>query len=145
MTEGSIVDVGNDYHIFNAILNGVAGQKLQVTNSAAQGIDTTGLYTYREQAANSWNLVEDANTNIVANSYSYKNGVLTYGTNKYLTVADDCVVYIINPTTGASVAGSLSDLSTTMYGAKCDIDYQLDENGYISLIYIVENNTSYQP
>ena len=59
--------------------------------------------------------------------------------DKYLTIADDCKVFLVNPTTGDSTQ-QLYDLSTLdntdVYGTN-EIVYQFDANGYVNLIYIV--------
>ncbi|MGM9618492.1 MAG: S-layer homology domain-containing protein [Oscillospiraceae bacterium] len=141
------VTIGSDYKIYNAIIDGVSGQSLRVTAGTGAQISATGLYIYDKNAAdvNGWNEVTAANRTIARNTYSYEKGVLTYGSGQYLTVADNAAVYIINPTSGSSVRGSLSNLSKAMYGTVCDIEYQLDADGYVSLFYIVENAGSYTP
>ena len=60
--------------------------------------------------------------------------------DKYLTLADNVDVYLINTTTGVSVKTPY-DLTTlddaNVYG-QCAIAYQFDANGYVNLIYIIE-------
>ena len=60
--------------------------------------------------------------------------------DKYLTLADNVDVYLINTTTGASVKTPY-DLTTLdnadVYGQNA-IAYQFDANGYVNLIYIIE-------
>ena len=133
------VDISNDTRVYTAIINGVPNQSLTVTAAAAQNIISgqTGLYTYTNQTTNGYDTVTKSSNTATAGTYSYAAGVLTItGTPTYKTVANNCAVYLINPTTGTSVATNLSALA--QYGATCDITYQLDANGYISLIYIVE-------
>ncbi len=93
---------------------------------------------------------------IAENLYGYANGVLTSynavsskttpaATDVYYTVADGCPVYLINPTTGAVTTGSLGLLSVSQYAEHCDIWFQLDANGYVSLIYVIETATATSP
>ena len=132
------VDISNDTRVYTAIINGVPNQSLTVTAAAAQNIISgrTGLYTYTNQTTNGYDTVTKSSNTATAGAYSYAAGVLTVNSSTYVTVANNCAVYLINPTTGTSVATNLSALA--QYGATCDITYQLDANGYISLIYIVE-------
>ena len=59
--------------------------------------------------------------------------------DKYLTIANDCKVFLVNPTTGSSTPQpyALTTLDDDdVYGTN-EIVYQFDANGYVNLIYIV--------
>ncbi len=59
--------------------------------------------------------------------------------DKYLTIANDCKVFLVNPTTGSSTPQpyALTTLDDAdVYGTN-EIVYQFDANGYVNLIYIV--------
>ncbi len=167
MNNDSFKQTLDGYYAYTAIINGTAGQTLQVAMADADAIDATGLYTY---AANTnglgYNTVLalngianvreadpfNANFKIARDRYLYSAGVLTVnsmyapdeagfknsGVATYYTVTKDCAVYLVNPTTGTSVKVELSYLASDIYGETCDIWYQLDEFGRINLIYIVD-------
>ena len=91
-------------------------------------------------------LVVDPNNNTVVSSMDRGQYNPTTGTtfnppvaDKFLTLADDCKVFLVNPTTGSSTPQpyDLSTLDNTdVYGTN-EIVYQFDANGYVNLIYIV--------
>ncbi len=90
--------------------------------------------------------------------YGYADGVLTNYYNPIrndnnntpapnsgdvpYAVAADCVVYLVNPTTGGVTKNALSLLNVDQYAKNCDIWFQLDANGYISLIYMIDNENT---
>ena len=150
VTEDDYVNVGNGYYDYRAVLDGVGGKTLRVTTpGGTSSVNTTGLYTYEESANDMYSVT--ASTNIIfKKNYSYSNGVITVtsgnvrdgGDNgarsKYLTVAKDAAVYLVNPITGGCSTASLSILSTEPFNINCPIWYQLDELGRVNLIYVVD-------
>ena len=164
ITKDLFVDMGANTFTYPAIVNGKPGQNLQV-KLAGSPLSTEGLYTYADWingegyedvvlmngiANASYGDLKAPYTghfDIAKDQYTYANGVLTsfnastkaHDTNTvYYTVADGCLVYLINPTTGAVSTGSLGLLSVENYAKNCEIWFQLDANGYVSLIYIVD-------
>ena len=164
MTNRQFASTGNDHNVFGAIINGTANQTLTVTAVAASNVQNTGLYTYNQQTVNGWDAVTYVNDSAATPYYGVaagtvqgwleKDDVLVVAptqvaagasqnranvADKFLTIADNCVVYLVNPTTGASTQQTY-DLSTlddaNVYGTNA-IAYQFDANGYVNLIYIV--------
>ncbi len=151
------------YHYYDAFVNGVKTQ-IQVGNAADVALKT-GLYScynwmvgdiYQsitrlvgtggritaniENGNDATKLAHDKFSHSIGKgSYSYASGVLTVSRNIYLTVADGAQVYRVDPTNNAIYTGSLDDLNTAYYGDKCDLWFELDEYGYIDVIYIIEN------
>ena len=135
-------------------------------NTGNQAIKEIGLYSYKNwtngeaysdvylmdgKANSALDAPYNGNHKIAEDTYTYADGVLTAYTSgsvskktgatpTYYTVADGCKVFLVNPTTGECTDATLGSLATNVYGAKSDIWYQLDGYGYISLIYIVDDN-----
>ena len=137
-TEGDYVDIYTDRHVYTkALINGVPGE-LTVTTAASGNVtgNGTGLYRYTNDSANGWQTVIPEDGNEYGTWTAPVAGVMMVNTSDYLTVADDCVAYLVNTTTGTCDALSLSVLG--QYTAKCDIAVQYDTDGFVNLIYVVD-------
>ena len=138
-TVGDYVDISDDFHTYTkALINGAPGQ-LQVTNAAAANVTGkgTGLYSYTNHTTNGWDTVvkETANEANKGNWTAPVAGVMELNGAKK-TVADDCVIYLVNATTGTCDALSMSVLG--QYTVDCGIAVQYDNYGYVDLIYVVD-------
>ncbi len=162
MTNPQFATTTSDKNVYGAIINGTAGQTLTLTAVASPLVQNTGLYTYTNQTTNGWDTVTYVSPIFgspcwgVGNNigWSVKDDVLVVapgrfgvqntfaedrtGTiDKFLTIADNCAVYLVNPTTGTSTPQSYTlEQLVDAYGTN-EIVYQFDANGYVNLIYIV--------
>ena len=140
ITEGQHVDVSDDFHVYNAILNGVSGQNLKVTAAASANVTSkgTGLYSYSDQTTNGWDtVVKESGNEAAQGSWSAPvAGVMTLNSDTSVTVADDCVFYLVNTTTGYCNSITASELAE--YAAECRVAVQYDNYGYVDLIYVFD-------
>ena len=81
-----------------------------------------------------------ASSNLSADrTVTYSNGVLTVtlgGATKYLTVADDCVVQIVNRDENRVYSATLNHIA--QYEPDHSISFDLDNDGYVCNLYIID-------
>ena len=122
------------YSVYNAVVNGVK-TPVKVSNAVSPDLKKINAYTGLNTDGYYTSVSATGNIN-ASSSVSYTAGVLTYSTSNYLTVADNCAVYVVNPTTEDVYAVTLGNLA--QYSAKA-MSYELDANGYVSYIYIIDS------
>ncbi len=128
------------YTVYNVVVNGTK-TTVNVTNAVNATVEanlgkvisytglSNGYYT-------SVKALTTATTGYIAagTNPTYAAGVLTAGTD-YLTVADNCTVQIVNCATEDVYSATLAHLA--QYSAN-DLSYELDANGYICNLYIIQ-------
>ena len=139
------VKVYDNYYQYTSIINGRAGQALDINYKVADAVQQTGLYTYDQKGEKNegYNVVNLSKNTIAGGDWSYAAGVLTNNgsntadTGTYITVADNVAIYLVNPDTGTSTKldYKLNEVRLA-YGAD-DIWFQLNQYGWIDLVYVV--------
>ena len=124
------------YTVYNVVVNGTK-TTVNVTNAVNTDVETNlGKVIAYTGLSNGYYTSVAAQGNIAANQYvSYADGVLTYNTNQYLTVADNCAVQIVNCTTEQVYSATLAHLD--QYSTN-EMSYELDANGYVCNLYIIQ-------
>lgn len=126
------------YTVYNVVINGTK-TTVNVTNAVNSMVESNlGKVISYTGLSNGYYTSVAPETNITAGQYvSYADGVLTYndGATKYLTVADSCTVQIVNLATEQVYSATLSSL--TQYSGAA-MSYELDANGYICNLYIIQ-------
>ena len=129
------------YSTYNVVIDGVK-TTVNVSNDLEQYIQTGGYNRiYSLTGLNNQGYYTGLGNNnavvgnIAANTNpTYADGVLTAGST-FLTVADDCQVYIVNAKTETVYAASLSNLGT--YAAEV-VNYEVNDYGYITHLYLTD-------
>ena len=139
------------YSTYNVVIN---GQKttINVSNSAETaiasggynriysltGLNTSGYYT-GISAAPVGVIASDTTAAATGTNPTHENGVVTTNmtTPAYLTVADGCQVFIVNPVSEEIYAASIDNLSTY---ADQVVNYEVNEYGYISFLYLTDKD-----
>ena len=150
------VTIRDNVYVYDAVRDGTAGP-LDVNYNSWATIFASGLYRLTEYTNGGWTVADTGGSlYIPGNFYDYKAGVLIFdpnglagGPNYSRTVADNAEIYIVNETTVDSFPGGDVESVLKYYVNKsaaaddeCPIYYQLDSKGYISLIYVIDNNAN---
>ena len=137
----SFVNVYQNYRQYDAVINGVAHQPLNVMYiPGTTEITATGLYTYSEYTNNGWKNVTISGNTYGTGDYNYQSGVLfstVAGATAYYAVTIDVAIYLVNPDNGDStkVSTSLSNV-VKYYKDKSPIWFQTNQYGWIDVIYV---------
>ena len=162
---GNAYDTYEDYYLYNVLINGRSSTLKLDKITAANNITAAGLYIYDEPENGIYQEITGPVNKLDAAWAIVGNGVINNGGNdvtggfngdstnaahdKYLTLANNVTIYIVNPTTGVSYPTNVN-LQTiyNVYGGgridgrpASDIYFQLDQYGWINFLYVVDNMT----
>ena len=121
------------YSVYNVVING-AKDKVSVSNNITPALKKISKYEGLN-VDNYYTSVTTVGEIAASSGVSYADGVLKFGSTTYLTVANNCAVYVVNPVTEAVYPVTLAHIA--QYSAKA-MNYELDANGYVSYIYIID-------
>ena len=143
------------YSVYNVVKNGVmttVNISHDIDHLVDAYIDTNVLVTFDGMTNSGYYTKVDASTQTgtgtnamastnlsVAHEVTYSNGVLKVvngAYTKYLTVADNCTVQIVNRVENTVYSATLSHIA--QYEPTHAISFELDANGYVSYLYIID-------